>query len=123
MTKCKYVLGDFQCEEEPIDSGYCIFHDENYYRLHPEEIDEAFKKKLLGKTDPLICTGYNLVNVRFEGDITKSLDWKCPACNWTEYVKCWKCGTSIDTESPDGYSQVQVRGVWVYECDRCGDSS
>jgi uncharacterized protein YjbI with pentapeptide repeats len=75
MTKCKYVLGDFQCEEESIDSGYCIFHDENYYQLHPKEIDEAFEKKLLGKTDPLICIGYNLVNVRFEGDITKSLDF------------------------------------------------
>ena len=83
MTKCKfatqyhdYKIGkdaDFNCTEEPLASGFCIFHDKDYlqdktnYEEHKTKVldrltDEA--NHTISNNEPLLCIGFQLQDFR-----------------------------------------------------------
>jgi Pentapeptide repeats (9 copies) len=59
---------DFYCDEEPLASGFCIFHDKDY--LHDKINNEEHKRKLVdrlkyklnraGSNKPILCIGFKL---------------------------------------------------------------
>jgi hypothetical protein len=61
---------DFDCQEEPLVSGFCIFHDKGY--LQDKTNNEEQKKKVLNRLkyklnqsrrtieEPLLCIGFRL---------------------------------------------------------------
>jgi hypothetical protein len=63
---------DFDCpEEEPLASGFCIFHDKDY--LQDKTNNEEHKRKVLNRlerkvnhaisnNEPLLCIGFQLPN-------------------------------------------------------------
>ena len=58
-------------EENILDSGLCIFHDENYLKdsIKKEANEQNIKRRLsekLAKSEPLICIGYHLPEFSFE---------------------------------------------------------
>jgi hypothetical protein len=58
-------------EENVLDSGLCIFHDENYLKdsRNKEANKQKLKRKLsekLVKPEPLICIGYHLPDIEFK---------------------------------------------------------
>ena len=80
MPKCQftteyydYEIGkhvDFNCtEEEPLASGFCIFHDKDYlhdktnYEEHKRKVLDRLKDKVnhaISNNKPLLCIGFNL---------------------------------------------------------------
>jgi hypothetical protein len=67
-----YEIGDeihFCCPEEPLASGFCIFHDKDYlrrktkYEEHKMKVLDKFKHKVnyaLFNNEPLYCIGFYL---------------------------------------------------------------
>ena len=79
MTKCKfatqyydYKIGkdiDFNCTEEPLASGFCIFHDKEYlqdktnYEEHKTKVLDRLTDKVnhaISNNEPLLCIGFQL---------------------------------------------------------------
>jgi uncharacterized protein YjbI with pentapeptide repeats len=75
LEQCKYQTVDpydsnieYQCHEDPLDSGDCIFHNENYWtqsqnitsilKRMKEKIDECLTRNI-----PLECVGYHFPNM------------------------------------------------------------
>lgn len=64
----------YECNEPKeniLDSGLCIFHDENYLKelKNKEANEQNLRTKLsekLGKSKPLICIGYHIPDISFE---------------------------------------------------------
>jgi hypothetical protein len=63
----KYV--DFHCQELPLASGFCIFHDKNYlhdktnYEEHKRKVLDRLKHKVnhaISNNEPLRCIGFHL---------------------------------------------------------------
>lgn len=70
---------DFNCDEEPLSSGLCIFHDEGiqtipnkeeYYRKIKEKFSDRVKKAA-GKNETLLCIGFYLPSFVILGFATK----------------------------------------------------
>jgi uncharacterized protein YjbI with pentapeptide repeats len=101
MDICKYIAPeenyhvDYRCEEKALDSGFCIFHDENY--LSNSSVFEArcdtIRNRLNELIDehninskPLRCIGYHLPDIlikqKFKGDLIIS-DSKIHSANFT----------------------------------------
>jgi hypothetical protein len=64
-----YMLVDFDCDEESLASGLCIFHDKDY--LQDKTNNEEHKRKVLDRLkqkidqaifydEPLLCIGFRL---------------------------------------------------------------
>jgi hypothetical protein len=58
-------------EENILDSGLCIFHDDNYLKdsKDKEATDQNLNRKLsekLAKPEPAICIGYHLPALSFD---------------------------------------------------------
>jgi hypothetical protein len=61
---------DFNCtEEEPLASGFCIFHDKDYlqdktnYDEHKRKVLDRLKHKVnhaISNNEPLLCIGFQL---------------------------------------------------------------
>jgi hypothetical protein len=60
---------DFNCQEESLTSGFCIFHDKDYlqdktyYEEHKTRILERLKHKVnhaICNDEPLLCIGFQL---------------------------------------------------------------
>jgi len=60
---------DFNCQEESLTSGFCIFHDKDclqdktYYEEHKTRILERLKHKVnhaISNDEPLLCIGFQL---------------------------------------------------------------
>jgi hypothetical protein len=70
---------NFNCDEEPLSSGLCIFHDEGIQKIsHKEEyyqkIKEKFNervKKAADKNETLLCIGFSLPSFVILGFATK----------------------------------------------------
>ena len=79
MSKCQFtsqyidyeILNwvDFNCQEESLTSGFCIFHDKDYlqdktyYEEHKTRILERLKHKVnhaISNDEPLLCIGFQL---------------------------------------------------------------
>ena len=79
MVKCKFSIdyeGDFNdvfsCNENPLSSGFCKVHDEDYSRNHKDEIREIFEKKFLEAKrtrTPLWCMGWHIPHVQMHGEL------------------------------------------------------
>ncbi|GIU71525.1 MAG: hypothetical protein KatS3mg003_1004 [Candidatus Nitrosocaldaceae archaeon] len=76
---CKYTaiyydyelnyLAKYKCPHPAKVDGYCIFHAEDYWREHEEEVrDEFYKLVESAITDqkPLLCIGFNLPSFDFK---------------------------------------------------------
>jgi uncharacterized protein YjbI with pentapeptide repeats len=53
----------FECEESPLTTGFCIFHDENYFINNKQEVLQRFMervKKAIDDKKTLLCIGYNI---------------------------------------------------------------
>lgn len=51
----------FQCEENALVSGLCIFHDKQYQKRHKEEFATKLNQKIeksISQKSPLRCIGY-----------------------------------------------------------------
>ena len=60
----------FVCKEESLSSGFCKYHDEEYFREHESEIHDSMLKKIEESIDykiPLICVGYFLPALTIDG--------------------------------------------------------
>ena len=42
----EYVYPEFKCNELPLVSGLCIFHDVGYHQRHPDDINKRLKRKM-----------------------------------------------------------------------------
>jgi hypothetical protein len=61
---------DFYCDdEEPLSSGFCIFHDKDYlqdktnYEEHKSKVLDRLKHKVnhaVSNNEPLLCIGFQL---------------------------------------------------------------
>lgn len=93
MVRCKYTakynidfektaiirrLPKYECPHEAIPGrDYCIFHDEEYQRNHPEiyvELERKFFEEIKEKVEnnePIICIGYTLPRVVLDSEETK----------------------------------------------------
>lgn len=79
MTKChfttkyydyeKHSWVDFDCDEEPLASGFCIFHDKDYlqdkinYEEHKRKVQNRLKHRVnhaISNNEPLLCMGFQL---------------------------------------------------------------
>jgi hypothetical protein len=65
----------FKCEEESLDNGFCIFHDEEYLQDKDsfEEHKEKVSNRLIAKVNDsitnnkaLFCIGYYLPDITFK---------------------------------------------------------
>jgi hypothetical protein len=66
---------DFDCqEEEPLVSGFCIFHDKDYLQdktnneEHKRNLLDRFKHKVndaISNKKPLFCIGFQLPDLSF----------------------------------------------------------
>jgi len=74
--KCKYKQGyldfashktkTYECEEDAVKDGLCIFHHKTYWKEHKDEVREKFMEKVedaINNKKPLFCIGYNLPEV------------------------------------------------------------
>jgi uncharacterized protein YjbI with pentapeptide repeats len=80
LPKCKFPSTDyydyeinntveFNCQEEPLDSGFCIFHDNDYLQdrtdneEHKRKVLDRLKNKVnhaISNNDSLLCIGFQL---------------------------------------------------------------
>ena len=84
---------DFNCqEEEPLASGFCIFHDKDYF--HDKTNGEEHKRKVLDRlkrkvnyaisdNEPLLCIGFQLHTFRLSDlsvnkEFTKPVYFRLP---------------------------------------------
>jgi len=60
---------DFNCQELPLVSGFCIFHDKDYVQdktnneEHKRAVLDRLKRKVnhaISNNEPLLCIGYQL---------------------------------------------------------------
>jgi hypothetical protein len=60
---------DFYCDEEPLASGFCIFHDKDYLQdktnneEHKRVVLDRLKRKVkhaISNNEPLLCLGFQL---------------------------------------------------------------
>lgn len=61
----------FECDEEQLNSGFCKFHDKNYFRQNKDEIAHLFYTKvsqIIEKNEKLLCLGYNLPKINFNNN-------------------------------------------------------
>ena len=79
MSKCKFtteyddeiepgVTGptQFTCEESALDSGFCIYHDEQYYKEKPENLCNAILDKIKTHNSylkPIYLIGYHIPEI------------------------------------------------------------
>jgi hypothetical protein len=69
-----YELKIYECEEDAVKDGLCIFHHETYWKESKDDVREKFMEKVedaIKNKKPLLCIGYNLPavdlsNKRFE---------------------------------------------------------
>jgi hypothetical protein len=65
---------DFDCQEESLASGFCIFHDKDYllqdktnYEEHKRNVLDRLKHKVnhaISNNEPLLCIGFQLPEFR-----------------------------------------------------------
>ena len=79
MPKCQFTSQyidyeilkwvDFNCQELPLVSGFCIFHDKDYVQdktnneEHKRAVLDRLKRKVnhaISNNEPLLCIGYQL---------------------------------------------------------------
>ena len=67
-------LNTFQCQEEPLESGLCIFHDKGFLQnktnreIHKKEVLKKLKNKIthsISSDEKLVCIGYYLPGFDF----------------------------------------------------------
>jgi uncharacterized protein YjbI with pentapeptide repeats len=95
LAKCQFTtkywdyeskaLVDYNCNSkdgEVLDSGFCIFHDENYLQdknNHKEREQEVVTKLMvkvnnsIDRKEALLCIGYRLPDIKIKGNFTKPL--------------------------------------------------
>jgi hypothetical protein len=63
----------FECNELPLSTDFCIFHDPNYYQKFPENIGKRLERKLkmLGDDITLDFIGYLFINFNVTGEFVK----------------------------------------------------
>ena len=76
LVNCKFI--DCDSKEDILNSGLCIFHDENYLREKDrrEQNEQNVRTKLMDKVrekdykkEPLVCIGYYLPSIRLVNKI------------------------------------------------------
>jgi len=64
----------YECPNEEVADGFCIFHHPEYWKHHQEELEQEFNRKvneaIENETD-LICIGYHLPRVNFSDKVFK----------------------------------------------------
>ena len=86
MAECKYTTKywdhersedvDYNCgskDEDVLDSGLCIFHDENYlqdknnnHKEHEQKVRDRLETKVrnsIDQNEALLCVGYHLPDI------------------------------------------------------------
>jgi uncharacterized protein YjbI with pentapeptide repeats len=64
----------FECPDEALPSGFCLFHDNRHYIDHPQDVVNRLMDKV---TESIIfkkalkCIGYHLPDIIIKGDFTK----------------------------------------------------
>jgi uncharacterized protein YjbI with pentapeptide repeats len=70
----------FECKEEDLGTGFCIFHDSNYlqdknnFLERRQEVTKGLMDKVtdsVAHDKALFCMGYYLPDIKIEGDFTK----------------------------------------------------
>jgi len=74
--KCKYKriyrdldsggIKTYECEEDAVKDGLCIFHHPEYWREHKDEVRKRFMEKVedaINNKKSLFCIGYNLPKI------------------------------------------------------------
>ncbi len=66
INKCKfeYPAYNYKCDRDALpNSNYCLFHDEEYWKDHEDEVRDKFYKLVddaIRYSKPLNCIGFNL---------------------------------------------------------------
>jgi len=81
MTKCNYQSkyfdydknepSTFDCSEEALATGLCIFHDDKYD--NKEELSSSLNEKIkaLPKTESLFCIGYKIPSIKIKDSFSR----------------------------------------------------
>jgi hypothetical protein len=94
---------DFNCtEEEPLDSGFCIFHDKDYLQdktnneEHKRKVLDRFKHKVhdaRSNKKPLLCIGFQLPDFSLSDLSIISKEFTKPVyfsgANFQGQASCW----------------------------------
>jgi uncharacterized protein YjbI with pentapeptide repeats len=73
---------DFQCDEDALNSGLCIFHDNTYLKdpkqnsKRKQEVSARLVDKInesISKNMPLICVGYHLPDIKINRSFPKNV--------------------------------------------------
>ena len=57
----------YNCDEAALSSGYCLFHDQSYWKDHPTTLNERLIQKIeaaIASKAVLFCIGYNLPEIK-----------------------------------------------------------
>ncbi|HZC49856.1 MAG TPA: pentapeptide repeat-containing protein [Nitrososphaeraceae archaeon] len=107
MPKCKFTIQyydyethhkevDFNCtEEEPLASGFCIFHDKDYllqdktnYEENKRKVLDRLKHKVnyaISNNEPLLCIGFHLPDFSLS-DLSSSREFTKPVYSSGSYL-------------------------------------
>ena len=96
MSKCQFTVKyidletlkqvDFNCEEEPLASDWCIFHDKDYLQdktnneEHKRNVLDRLKHKVnhaISKNETLLCIGFHLPDFSLS-DLSISKEFTIP---------------------------------------------
>ena len=103
-------------EQNILDSGLCIFHDENYLKdsKNRKANEQKLKRKLyekLAESEPLICIGYHLTDFTFEGlHFDKSVNFSRSSILWVGLISL----KSQFTKEADFYSDSSIYRKELY---------
>jgi len=60
----------YKCQEDPTDTGFCIFHDKKFVTKNPEKLSSRITEKIEESeknNSELNCIGYNIPQISFDG--------------------------------------------------------
>jgi hypothetical protein len=79
-------MSNFHCQELPLVSGFCMFHDKDYLQdktvkdEHKRTMLDRLKRKVnhaISNNEPLLCIGYQLPDFRLP-DLSTSKEFTKP---------------------------------------------
>lgn len=70
----------FECKEKPEKDGYCIFHHEEYWKAHQEEVTSRLYEMIkyaAEHKEKLLCIGYNVPNIALNTELPSPAYFNC----------------------------------------------
>jgi uncharacterized protein YjbI with pentapeptide repeats len=98
----------FSCKESAIPSGYCIFHDKDYYKRSPDVIKTELKRKIKESVEckkALFCIGYHLSSVTVKETFTEPVYFNSAKFHAVNFTKA-TFFNSVDFSKAEYYDDV-----------------